>query len=110
MTVSSFAVARAKFLFGMWGCGVDSDVGTGNFSFVLGILHTCGHGHMWSHMHGLVTTTKRNSIAWEVQRMQKIHDSMCEKVCLQTMIILTALEVNKTLRYKWHYKTNSKYQ
>ena len=67
---------------------------------------TCDHTCMdWLQLQRETVVT-----AWEVQRMQKIHDSMCEKVCLQTMIILTALEVNKTLRYKWHYKTNSKYQ
>ena len=39
-----------KFLFGMCDCMVDSDVGTGEFSLVLGILHVCGQVHMRSHV------------------------------------------------------------
>ena len=34
----------------MCDCTVDSDVGTGNFSLVQGILHICGHTHMRWHM------------------------------------------------------------
>ena len=29
---------------------VDSDVDTGDFSLVLGILHVCGYDHVRSHM------------------------------------------------------------
>ena len=38
-----------EFLFGMRGCTVDSDVNTGDFSLVLGILHVCGHVLVRSH-------------------------------------------------------------
>ena len=48
MTVTSVAVAATKFLFGMWDCAVDSDVGTGNFPPALGILYVCGHTHVRS--------------------------------------------------------------
>ena len=34
----------------MCNCAVDSDVGTGDFSLVLGILHVCGHARMRSHV------------------------------------------------------------
>ena len=50
MKVTSVAVAAAKFPFGMCDCTVDSDVGTGDFSLVLGILHVCGHSRMRSHV------------------------------------------------------------
>ena len=46
----SVAVAITKLLFDTHNCRVDSDVGTGDFSFVLGILHVCGHAHAPSHM------------------------------------------------------------
>jgi len=39
VTVTIVAVATTKFLFGTCDCTVDSDVGTGDFSLVLGILH-----------------------------------------------------------------------
>ena len=39
MTVTSVAVATAKFLFGICDYTVDSDVGTGNIWLALGILH-----------------------------------------------------------------------
>ena len=29
---------------------IDSDVGTGDFSLVVGILHVCGHAHVQSHV------------------------------------------------------------
>ena len=50
MTVTSVAAATTKFLSGMCGCTVDSDVGTGDFSLVLGILHVCGHVQVRSHV------------------------------------------------------------
>jgi len=50
MTVTSFAVATKKFLFGMCDCMVDSDAGKGDLSFELGILHVCGHAHVRSHL------------------------------------------------------------
>ena len=46
----SVAVAITKLLFGTHNCRVDCDVGTGDFSLVLGILHVCGHAHAPSHM------------------------------------------------------------
>ena len=48
MTVTSIAVPTTKFLFGMCNCTVDSDVGIGSFSLLLGILHMCGHMHLQS--------------------------------------------------------------
>ena len=50
MTVPCLAVAIKKSLFGMCACTVDSDVGTGDFSLVLGILHVCGLAHVRSHV------------------------------------------------------------
>ena len=50
MTVTGVAVAIMKFLIGICNCTVDSDVGTGSFSLVLGILHVCGQAHMRSHV------------------------------------------------------------
>ena len=38
---TSVLVAITKFLFGMCDCKVNSDVGTGDFSLVLGILQVC---------------------------------------------------------------------
>ena len=46
---SSFAVATTKFLFGMCDCMVDSDVGIGDFLFMLGILHMCRQVYMQLH-------------------------------------------------------------
>ena len=44
----SVAIATTKLLFGTCDCNIDSDVGTGNFSLVLGfwkcmVTHTCDH-------------------------------------------------------------------
>ena len=39
-----------KFLFGMCDCTVDSDVGTCNFTLLLGILHFCGLVHVRSYV------------------------------------------------------------
>ena len=50
MTVVSVAVEATKFLSGMCDYAVDSDVGTDDFSLVLGILHVCGHAHVRSHV------------------------------------------------------------
>ena len=44
--VTSVVVATTKFLFGTCDCTVHSDVATGDFSLVQGILHACGHAHM----------------------------------------------------------------
>ena len=48
MTVTSVAIVTTKSLFGMCDCTVDIDVGTGDFSLVLGIFHVRGHEHMRS--------------------------------------------------------------
>ena len=48
MTVASVAVATTEFLFDMCNCITDSDIGMGNFSLMLGILHMCGHTHVSS--------------------------------------------------------------
>ena len=48
--VNSAAFATTKFLFGMCNCTVDIDVGTGDFSLLLGILHVSGHAHVRSYM------------------------------------------------------------
>ena len=40
--VTSVAVLTTQLLFAMYDCTIDSDVGTCDFSFVLGILHMCG--------------------------------------------------------------------
>ena len=50
MTVTGVEVAITKFLFGTCDCTLDSDVGTGDFSLVFGILHLCGHVHMRSYV------------------------------------------------------------
>ena len=50
MSVTSASVVATKFLFGMRDCTVDSDVSTGDFSLVLGILHVCGHVHERLHV------------------------------------------------------------
>ena len=50
MTVTSISFATKKFLCGMCYCTVDSNVGTGDFSPVLGILHVCGHADVRSHV------------------------------------------------------------
>ena len=50
MTVVSVAVEKTKFLFGMCDCTADSDVGTGDFSLMPGILHVCGHADVRSHV------------------------------------------------------------
>ena len=50
MTVSSVAVATNKFKFDVCNCTVGNDVGTGDFSLVLGVLHVCGHAHVRSHV------------------------------------------------------------
>ena len=50
MTISSVAVVTAKFLFGICDCTVKSDVGSGDFSLMLGILHVWEHAHVRSHV------------------------------------------------------------
>ena len=47
MTVISVAFATKKFLFGMCDCMIDSDVGTGDFPLVMGILLECGNVHRY---------------------------------------------------------------
>ena len=49
VTVTSVAVTTTTFLSGICDCTVDSDVGIGNFSLVLGILHVCGHAYVQWH-------------------------------------------------------------
>ena len=49
MTATSVAAAT-KLLFCMCDCTVDIDVGTGDFSPALEILHVCGHAHVRSDM------------------------------------------------------------
>ena len=46
MTVTSVAVATTKSLFDMCNCTVNSNIGTGDFSLVLGSLHVCGHSYV----------------------------------------------------------------
>ena len=43
-------VTRTKFLHGTCDCTVTSDVGMGDFSLVLELLHVCGHAHVRSHV------------------------------------------------------------
>ena len=50
MIATSFAVGATKFLFDIYNCTVDIDVGKGDFWLMLQILHMCGHAHMRSHM------------------------------------------------------------
>ena len=50
LAVTSAAVATTKFLFDMCHCTVDSDVVTGNFSFILGILHMYRHVNVQLYM------------------------------------------------------------
>jgi len=50
VTVTSVAVVTMKFLFGTCNCTVDSDIGTSDFSLVLGILHMCVDMHTCNHM------------------------------------------------------------
>ena len=47
---TSIAVASTKFLLGMRYCMVDSDVGTGDSSLVLGTLHVNEHAHVHLHV------------------------------------------------------------
>ena len=48
--VTSVAIMTTKFIFGMWGCTVDSNAGRGDLSLVLRILLVCGHAQMRSHV------------------------------------------------------------
>ena len=50
MTIISVAVRTKKFLFGVCDSTVDTDVGTGYFSFVMGTPHACGHAYARSHV------------------------------------------------------------
>ena len=50
MTVTGAVVVTAELLFGMCNCTVESDVGSCDFSLVLGIPHVCVDAHMKSHM------------------------------------------------------------
>ena len=49
MTITCVTIATKKFVFGIYECPAVSDVGTGDFSPELGILHVCGHAHVRSH-------------------------------------------------------------
>ena len=44
LAVNSVAVVTTRFISGMCYCTVHSDVGTGDFSGVLGIWHMCTYG------------------------------------------------------------------
>ena len=46
MTITSAVVMTMKLLSGMCNCMVDSNVGKGHFSLVLGLLCVCGHTHV----------------------------------------------------------------
>ena len=46
MTVTDVVVMTMKFLFGMCNCMVDSNVGKGHFSLVLGLLCVCVDTHV----------------------------------------------------------------
>ena len=48
--VKIVVVTTTKFLFCLCDCTVDSDVSTGDFSLLLGILHVCEHAHVRSHV------------------------------------------------------------
>jgi len=48
VTVTSVAAATKRSQLRMCDCTVDSDVGRGDFSLVLGILQTCGHVDVWT--------------------------------------------------------------
>ena len=50
VTVTSVAFATTKFLFGMCDCTVHSDVGTGNVSLVLWILHVWTRARAIAHV------------------------------------------------------------
>ena len=47
VTVNTLAVVTTKFLFGMYDCMVDNDVGTGDFPLELGILHVQPNAQKW---------------------------------------------------------------
>ena len=49
VTVTIVTVGTIKFPFGMCHCTVSSDVGTGDFLLLLGILHVCTHVRRASH-------------------------------------------------------------
>ena len=51
VSVISVAVAKMKIQFSMCDYMVDSDVGTGYFSLLLGILYVCGHAHVLSQVY-----------------------------------------------------------
>ena len=48
MTVTIVAVVTVRFLVGVCDWTVDSDVGKGDFSLVLGILHLCEYAYVRS--------------------------------------------------------------
>ena len=59
----------AKFVFGMSDYTVIVDVGTGGFSLMLGILHLCGHVHVfpgidWCTMAGVLTILQGCNYCW----------------------------------------------
>ena len=49
MTVSRVAVATNEFKFDVCNCTVGNDVGTGDFSLVLGVLHVCAIARVCGH-------------------------------------------------------------
>ena len=50
VTVTNVAVATMNFLFGMCFGTFESDIGTWDFSLMLGILPLCGHSCVRSHV------------------------------------------------------------
>ena len=50
VTVTNVAVGTTYLLLGTCDCTVNSDVGTGDFSFARGIMQVCGHAHVRSHV------------------------------------------------------------
>ena len=50
MTVPSVEAGTKKYLFGMCDCVVSNDVGTGDFSLLLAVLHVCGYAYMRLHV------------------------------------------------------------
>ena len=50
VTVTSVAIATTRFLFGMYDCTVDGDIGIGSFSLVQRSLHVFGHTYVRSHV------------------------------------------------------------
>ena len=52
VTITSAAVETMRLLLAMCNCMVDSDIGTGYFLLVQGILPVCGHAHVMAYVFG----------------------------------------------------------